>query len=98
MLDEVEIHETVAETPPDVEGDAAEILEPVHGAPEVEASQPRVEAEQIQVPAVQILVKRDPEGNIECDVAATGDVRATEVETIIKMGLNKWRGKIGLPG
>lgn len=85
-----ELVETVAEAPPaDVEEvDAAEV-------PEVEV---QTQGEQYQVPAVQILVNRDAEGNIDCDVVATGDVRATEVETLIKMGLNKWRGKIGLLG
>lgn len=94
-----ELLETVAEAPqeaPQENATEAEAqLEPVEGHPEVQI---KTNTEQVQVPAVQILVKRDEHGNIDCDVVATGDVRATEVETLIKMGLNKWRGKIGLLG
>lgn len=78
---------------PELDEEAVELT--AEDVPEVEV---RTEGEQVQVPAVQILVQRDSDGNIDCDVVATGDVRATEVETVIKMGLNKWRGKIGLPG
>jgi len=60
---------------------------------------PNVEGQQVQQPTVHILVERDAEsGNIEVDVVATGDVRATEVESLLKLGLTKWRAKINLPG
>jgi len=65
----------------------------------VNTTPPVVDGQQNQQPTVHVLVERDPEtGNIDVDVIATGDVRATEVESLLKLGLNKWRGKINLPG
>lgn len=58
---------------------------------------PPVETQQVELPTIHILVQREQD-KIDCDVVATGDIRATEVESLIKMGLNKWRQKINLPG
>ena len=81
--------------------DGSEPEEPV-AEPEVTVSTEPPEgehnAEAIQLPTVVILVERPESGPIDVDVVAQGDVRATEIETILKMGLNKWRNKINLPG
>lgn len=58
-------------------------------APEIEVSEPQ------KPPTVHILVKRD-EGRIAVEVFATGDVRPTEIETIIRLGLNKWQADAGI--
>jgi len=52
------------------------------------------------LPSVVVLVERGegPNGQIDVDVVAQGDVRATEIETVLKMAVSKWRQKINLPG
>lgn len=49
-------------------------------------------------PTVHILVNRpeDSNGQVTVDVYGTGDLRVTEIETIIKLGLNKWQQQAGL--
>lgn len=89
-VDEPELLETHDGSKPveDPEADIEISEEPPDGA----------EVEAIQLPTVIILVERGDDGKIDTDVVAQGDVRATEIETVLKMGLNKWRQKIGLPG
>ncbi len=44
-----------------------------------------------------IIVKRlNDDGTIATDVLTNGSVLATEVQTLIEMGLKAWRQKIGL--
>lgn len=52
----------------------------------------------VNPPTVHILVNRTEEGSgqVTVDVYGTGDLRVTEIETIIKLGLNKWREQAGL--
>ncbi len=46
---------------------------------------------------VVLIVKRlGPDGSISADVATNGAVQATEVQTLIELGLKSWRKKIGL--
>ena len=45
--------------------------------------------------AVLILRIEDEEG-IKTDVVPLGDVKATEVATILELGMRSWRAKIGL--
>lgn len=52
--------------------------------------------EQESLPAVIIVKQKDDEGNITTDVMLQG-VEPTEVQTIIELGLIRWRSKIGLP-
>lgn len=73
--------QTAPDDEPEVEGEEQE--------PAVEASEPQ------QPPTVHILVTRD-EGRTGVEVFATGDVRPTEIETIIRMGLNKWQADAGI--
>jgi hypothetical protein len=44
-----------------------------------------------------IVIRRDtPDGGVETDVFLNGDVKATEAQTILELGLSAWRKKIGL--
>ena len=100
MQDEQELLETSAEAL-DTDEALAQAEADANNADnhiEVSESPPVTVSEQVQLPTVHILVERSPEGNIEVDVVPTGDVRATEIETVLKMGLAKWRQKINLPG
>jgi hypothetical protein len=46
-----------------------------------------------------LIVRIDQEdGGIKTDVIPVGDARATEVSTLIELGLAAWRAKIGLDG
>jgi hypothetical protein len=47
-------------------------------------------------PTVHILVERDEAGGATVDVVATGDIRVTEVESILKLALKRWETKAGL--
>lgn len=46
-----------------------------------------------------VLVTRliDADGSISFDVVVLGDVKATEAQTLLEMGIIRWREKIGLP-
>lgn len=64
--------------------------------PADEAPEQDVEVSEPQPPAtVHILVNRDG-GRTAVEVFATGDVRPTEIETIIRLGLNKWQTDAGI--
>jgi ACT domain-containing protein len=47
---------------------------------------------------VLIVRIEDEEGNISTDTVPLGNVKATEVQTIIELGLSNWRAKLGLNG
>jgi len=46
--------------------------------------------------AVLVVKIQDEDGSISTDVIPTGNVQATEVQTLIELGLVAWRQKIGL--
>lgn len=46
--------------------------------------------------AVVILKSVGDDGSITTDVTTSGEVQATEVQTLIELGLRSWRAKIGL--
>lgn len=77
--------------------EAKERLEAEHAR---EAESEADEPAQPVPPSVIVLVERGegPNGQIDVDVVAQGDVRATEIETVLKMAVSKWRQKINLPG
>lgn len=59
----------------------------------------QLETEAPQEPALDavIIVKKiDDAGSIVTDVITNGSVQATEVQTLIEVGLQSWRKKIGL--
>jgi hypothetical protein len=73
-------------------------------APELEAptqeeapSTPEVEGD---APPNAVLIVRveDEQGNVSTDAVPLGDVKPTEVQTIIELGLANWRAKLGLNG
>lgn len=77
----MESDETKDET---VEGTATEIVDaPSESAPEDQ-------------PLVALVVTRDAAGNASVEPLAQGDVRVTEVDSIIVLGLKRWRQKAGL--
>lgn len=47
-------------------------------------------------PTVHILVERGPDGGVSVDVLATGDVRVTEIESILRLALKRWESKSGI--
>ena len=49
-----------------------------------------------EVNAVIIVRRETPDGGVETDVFLNGDVKATEAQTILELGLAAWRKKIGL--
>lgn len=56
-------------------------------------------AEEVETPtldAVVIVKTVSDDGTISTDVQSNGNVQATEVQTLIEMGLRSWRAKIGL--
>lgn len=59
------------------------------------AGQPE-KAEEVPLNAVVIIKNTDDKGNIGTEVVSQGDVLATEVQTLIELGLASWRVKIGL--
>jgi len=54
-----------------------------------------VQTSEANPPTVHIIVNRDG-AQVSVDVVATGDVRVTEIESLIKLGLNKWQQQAGL--
>ncbi len=65
---------------------------------EDEAAAGEASATEEQPNAVLILRIEDDAGNISTDAVPLGDVKATEVQTIIELGLSNWRAKLGLDG
>lgn len=49
-----------------------------------------------QPDAVLILKKIDSDGSINTQAVPLGNVQATEVQTLIELGLQSWRKSIGL--
>ena len=43
-----------------------------------------------------IIVRKETDAGVETEVFLNGDVKATEVQTIIELGLGSWRTKLGL--
>lgn len=43
-----------------------------------------------------IVVRRETENGIETEVFLNGDVKATEAQTVLELGIASWRKKIGL--
>lgn len=78
-----------AETNEPIEGNAVD-LDP---AEQTAAPSPPPEP---PLNAVVILRNIDADGNVTTDVATNGNVAATEVQTLIELGLQSWRKKIGL--
>jgi hypothetical protein len=62
--------------------------------PKGEAESPAPEPE--IAAAVVILKQTDAEGAISVVVTHQGDVRPTEYETLLKMGLQRWQRQIGV--
>lgn len=52
--------------------------------------------EAVDLDCVVVIVQRGEDGAISTDVVPQGDVRPTEVDTILELGRNGWRQKIGL--
>lgn len=71
--------------------DEEQPLKAVEDLPEAEN-----EATEKAPDAVIIMKTVGPDGSINTDVAPLGDVQATEVQTLIELGLQSWRKKIGL--
>lgn len=46
--------------------------------------------------AVHIIKSEDDSGAVVVNVVGTGDLRATEIETVIKLGLKHWQQQIGV--
>jgi hypothetical protein len=56
------------------------------------------EAEVEQPDAIVITKIATEDGGVTTDVTAIGGVQVTEVQTLIELGLARWRAKIGLDG
>ncbi len=53
--------------------------------------------EEVQSLDVVLVIKRVAEnGSISAEVVTNGNVLATEVQTLIELGLKNWREQIGL--
>lgn len=67
-------------------------------APEVEPepTEGTASAEPEQPDAVLILKKQNADGGIDTQAVPLGNVQATEVATLIELGLQSWRKAIGL--
>lgn len=61
-------------------------------AVEVEAAPPTAEPPLNAV----LVIREENNGQIETKVVVNGDVRATEVETLLKLGLQGWQKQIGV--
>ncbi len=46
--------------------------------------------------AVLVMKLTDEDGTITTNVITNGDIAATEVQTLLELGLKSWRQKIGL--
>lgn len=53
------------------------------------------ETENTEVLNAVIVVRRETENGVETDVIANGDVKVTEIQTILELGLSKWRKQLG---
>jgi hypothetical protein len=53
-------------------------------------------SEEKQPDAVLIIKRLNAEGGIETQAVPLGNVQATEVQTLIELGLQSWRKSIGL--
>lgn len=53
-------------------------------------------AEDTPLNGVIIVREEDGEGGVHTKIVLSGDVKPTEVETIIKLGLKGWHQQIGL--
>jgi hypothetical protein len=51
-----------------------------------------------QPDAIVITKIATEDGGVTTDVTAIGGVQVTEVQTLIELGLARWRAKIGLDG
>ena len=71
--------------------EAREAREAEQAAAEKEPTQPEEAAPTIHIPVI-----RGEDGNITVDVLATGDVRVTEIESLLKLALKRWEEKAGL--
>ncbi len=49
-----------------------------------------------QQPTVHVIVDRQDAGNVSVDVVATGDVRVTEIESLLRLAIKRWEAKIGI--
>lgn len=49
-----------------------------------------------QPPNAVLIVRVEDDQGIHTEVVTLGDVKATEVATIIELGMRSWRAKIGL--
>jgi hypothetical protein len=65
-------------------------------AAETEAA-PNVAPEAPEMPdAVLVTKNTDEQGNITVEVSPVGNVQATEIQTILELGVARWRSMIGL--
>jgi hypothetical protein len=53
-------------------------------------------AQEPTLDAVVVIRTPTEDGGYKTDITTTGDVRITEVETLMKLGLRGWLDKIGL--
>jgi hypothetical protein len=49
-----------------------------------------------QPEGVLVIKNTDEDGNIFTEIVPVGDVRMTEVQTILELGVLRWRSQIGL--
>lgn len=89
--EEVVEPDSVTNPPEFAEGD------PGAAGPPPPPVEPAEAPQQETAPVVIILKETDPAtGNISTKVLPQGDVRPTEVETLIKLGLQAWQRQIGV--
>ena len=71
---------------------------PVEDAPEPQSAVEDVPPppEPDPVDAVIVVKKLGPQGDIQTEVILNGKVQATEVQTLLELGLRGWRKQIGL--
>lgn len=65
---------------------------PVKAVPDVPEEQPAADP----LDAIIVVRETNAEGGIDTRVILNGDVRATEVETLLKLGLQGWQRQIGV--
>lgn len=63
--------------------------------PEPETTEVPLDPEQA-VDGVVVIKVTDDEGNINTQIQPLGKVQVTEIETLLGLGLNGWRAKLGL--
>ena len=63
---------------------------------ELDAEEAKPEETPEPPPTVHITIERGADGGVAVDVLATGDVRVTEIESILRLALRRWEAKSGI--